>query len=62
MKMLILGLAVLFVLMATVPIMDSAFAQYTDPMPDSEGERGEHEGKYCPFKNKSASVNLLPNI
>lgn len=62
MKILVLGLVVLFALIATIPIMDSAFAQSVIPMPDSEGKDGEHEGKSCPFKNKTASINIGLNI
>jgi len=42
--------------------MDTALAQTTDVSPDGEGEYGEHEGKSCPFKNKTASVNAGLNI
>ena len=52
----ILALAAIFAL--ALP-MDSAVAQTTDVSPDGEGEYkdGDHEGKSCPFKNKTVSVN-----
>ncbi len=62
MKRMVLGLVVLFALIVMVPMMDSTFAQSTEPIPDGEGKDGEHEGKSCPFKNKTASVDLLPNL
>ena len=62
MKAMVLGLVVLFALIAIVPMMDSTFAQSTEPMSDGEGKDGEHEGKSCPFKNKTASVDLLPHL
>ena len=57
----ILALAAIFAM--ALP-MDTAVAQTTDISPDGEGEYddGEHEGKSCPFKNKTASVNTGLNI
>ncbi len=55
----ILALAAIF---AMILPMDSAVAQTSDVSPDGEGEYGEHEGKSCPFKNKTASVNAGLNI
>ena len=57
----ILALAAIF---AMVLPMDSAVAQTSDISPDGEGEYkdGDHEGKSCPFKNKTASVNTGLNI
>ncbi len=48
----ILALAAVF---AMAFPLDSVYAQTSDIVPD--GEDGEHEGKSCPFKNKTASVN-----
>ncbi len=62
MKMLVLGLAILFVLIATIPLMDSALAQSAEPMPDSEEKDGEYDEKICPFKNKTASIIIGQNI
>ena len=53
----ILALAAIFAM--TLP-MDSVYAQTSDIMPD--GEDGEHEGKSCPSKNKTASINFGLNI
>ncbi len=52
----ILALAAIFAM--ALP-MDTAVAQTSDVSPDGEGEYkdGNHEGKSCPFKNKTASVN-----
>ncbi|WP_428325453.1 hypothetical protein [Nitrosopumilus sp.] len=56
----------LFTVLALVAVfamalpMDSVYAQTTDILPDGEGEDGE--GKSCPFKNKTASVNTGLNI
>jgi len=57
----ILALAAIFAM--ALP-MDTAVAQTNDVSPDSEGEYkdGDHEGKSCPFKNKTASVNTGLNI
>jgi len=57
----ILALAAIFAM--ALP-MDTALAQTTDVSPDGEGEYkdGNHEGKSCPFKNKTASVNAGLNI
>ncbi|GEM_PF-2799591 len=57
----ILALAAIFAM--ALP-MDTALAQTTDVSPDGEGEYkdGDHEGKSCPFKNKTASVNAGLNI
>lgn len=49
----ILTLAAIFAM--ALP-MDSVYAQTSDIIPD--GEDGEHEGKSCPFKNKTASVSI----
>jgi hypothetical protein len=57
----ILALAAIFAM--ALP-MDTAVAQTSDVSPDGEGEYkdGNHEGKSCPFKNKTASVNAGLNI
>ena len=57
----ILALAAIFAM--ALP-MDTAVAQTSDISPDGEGEYkdGDHEGKSCPFKNKTASVNTGLNI
>ncbi len=57
----VLALAAIFAM--ALP-MDSAVAQTSDVSPDGEGEYkdGDHEGKSCPFKNKTASVNVDLNI
>ncbi len=57
----ILALAAIFAM--ALP-MDIAVAQTPDVSPDGEGEYkdGDHEGKSCPFKNKTASVNIGLNI
>ncbi len=57
----VLALAAIFAM--ALP-MDSAVAQSSDVSPDGEGEYkdGDHEGKSCPFKNKTASVNVDLNI
>ncbi len=55
----ILALAAIFAM--ALPI-DSAVAQTSDVSPDGEGGDGEHEGKSCPFKNKTASVDIGLNI
>ncbi len=55
----ILALAAIFAM--ALPI-DSVVAQTSDVSPDGEGGDGEHEGKSCPFKNKTASVNAGLNI
>ncbi len=57
----ILALAAIFAM--ALP-MDSAVAQTSDVSPDGEGEYkdGDHEGKSCPFKNKTASVDTGLNI
>ena len=53
----ILAIAAVFAM--AVPV-DSVYAQTTDILPDGEGKDGE--GKSCPFKNKTASVNTGLNI
>ncbi|MGY5148859.1 MAG: hypothetical protein ACW9W3_02235 [Candidatus Nitrosopumilus sp. bin_68KS] len=53
----ILALAAIFAI--ALP-MNSVYAQTSDIIPD--GEDGDHEGKSCPFKNKTASVNTGLNI
>ena len=60
MKKAVLGLVVLFALMALVPMMDSVIAQSAEPMQEGEEKDGEHEGKSCPFKNKTLSLDFLP--
>jgi len=57
----VLALAAIFAM--ALP-MDFAVAQTSDVSPDGEREYkdGEHEGKSCPFKNKTASVNVDLNI
>ena len=57
----VLALTAIFAM--TLPI-DTAVAQTTDISPDGEGEYkdGDHEGKSCPFKNKTASVDTGLNI
>lgn len=57
----ILALAAIFAM--ALP-MDTVVAQTTDVSPDGEGEYkdGDREGKSCPFKNKTASVNPGLNI
>ncbi len=59
MKILLLGMAVLMALIATIPLMDTAVAQDSEQASDGEEEYkdGKHDGKSCPFKNKTASVN-----
>jgi hypothetical protein len=59
MKFLLLGMAVLLALVATIPFMDTAVAQESEQASDGEEEYkdGSHEGKSCPFKNKTASVS-----
>ena len=59
MKVMVVGLAILLVMMAGVPMMESSFAQSTPPMPNDED--GEHEGKTCPFTGKSTAVNYFTN-
>ena len=53
----ILALAAIFAM--ALP-MDYVYAQTSDIIPD--GEDGDNEGKSCPFKNKTASVNPGLNI
>ncbi len=57
----ILALAAIFAM--ALP-MDTAVAQTYEISADGEGEYkdGNHEGKSCPFKNKTASVNIGSNI
>ncbi len=57
----ILAIAAIFAM--ALP-MNSAVAQTSDISPDGEGEYkdGDHDGKSCPFKNKTASVNTGLNI
>ena len=56
-------MAILLVLMTTIPLMDTAVAQDSEQTSDDEEYKdGKHDGKSCPFKNKTASVNLLPNL
>ena len=52
-------LAITAVFAMSVP-MDSVYAQTTDILPDGEGK--DDEGKSCPFKNKTASVDTGLNI
>jgi len=58
-KIVMFSVLVLAAIFAMALPMDSAVAQTTGTTPDSEGEYkdGEREGKSCPFKNKTASVN-----
>ncbi len=53
----VLALAAIFAM--ALP-MDTAVAQTSDISPDGEGEYkdGNHEGKSCPFKNKTASIGI----
>lgn len=53
----ILAMAAIFAM--ALP-MDSVYAQTSDISTD--GEDGEHEGKSCPSKNKTSSVNSGLNI
>jgi hypothetical protein len=56
-------MAVLLALITTIPLMDTAVAQDSEQASDDEEYKdGKHDGKSCPFKNKTASVNLLPNL
>ncbi|MCH7967530.1 MAG: hypothetical protein IIB02_08995 [Thaumarchaeota archaeon] len=57
----VLALAAIFAM--ALP-MDTAVAQTTDVSPDGKGEYkdGDHDGKSCPFKNKTASVDIGLNI
>ena len=50
MKVVILGLAILFALMAVAPVAGSAFAVSTTPVPDDEGT--SDDDKTCPFSGK----------
>lgn len=52
----VLALAAIFAM--ALP-MDTAVAQTINVSPDGEGEYkdGDHDGKSCPFKNKTASIN-----
>ena len=56
---MLLGMVVLMALIATIPLMDTAVAQDSEQSSDGEKEYkdGKHDGKSCPFKNKTASVN-----
>ncbi|MEX0861333.1 hypothetical protein [Nitrosopumilus sp.] len=53
----ILALAAIFAM--ALP-MDSVYAQTSDIIPDGEDE--EYEGKSCPSKNKTASIQTGLNI
>ena len=63
-KIAMFSILVLAAIFAMALPMDTALAQTTDVSPDGEGEYkdGDHEGKSCPFKNKTASVNAGLNI
>ena len=56
---MLLGMVVLLALIVTIPLMDTAVAQDSEQASDGEKEYkdGKHDGKSCPFKNKTASVN-----
>ena len=60
MKVLVVGLAVLLVMMAAVPMMDSSFAQSVPPMPDDEGD--DHEGKTCPVTGQRLAAHPFTNF
>lgn len=60
MKVMVVGLAVLLVMMAAVPMMDSSFAQSVPPMPDSEDD--DHEGKTCPITGQKLATNPFTNF
>jgi hypothetical protein len=63
-KITMFSILVIAAIFAMALPMDSAVAQTSDVSPDGEGEYkdGDHEGKSCPFKNKTASVNAGLNI
>ena len=63
-KIAMFSILVITAIFALALPMDSAVAQTLDVSPDGEGEYkdGDHEGKSCPFKNKTASVNTGLNI
>ncbi|MCH7966916.1 MAG: hypothetical protein IIB02_05800 [Thaumarchaeota archaeon] len=63
-KTVMFSVLVLAAIFAMALPMDTAVAQTTDVSPDSEGEYkdGDHDGKSCPFKNKTASVDIGLNI
>ncbi len=63
-KIAMFSILVIATIFAMALPMDSAVAQTSDVSPDGEGEYkdGDHEGKSCPFKNKTASVNAGLNI
>ncbi len=61
-KIAMFSILVIAAIFAMALPMDSAVAQTSDISPDGEGGDGEHEGKSCPFKNKTASVNTGLNI
>ena len=63
-KIAMFSILVIAAIFAMALPMDSAVAQTSDVSPDGEGEYkdGDHEGKSCPFKNKTASVNSGLNI
>ena len=63
-KIAMFSVLALAAIVAMLLPMDSAVAQTSDISPDGEGEYkdGDHEGKSCPFKNKTASVNTGLNI
>lgn len=59
-KIAMLSIIALAAIFAMILPMDSVYAQTSDIIPD--GEDGEHEGKSCPSKNKTTSVNSGLNI
>ena len=63
-KIAMFSILVIAAIFAMALPMDSAVAQTSDVSPDGEGEYkdGDHEGKSCPFKNKTASVDIGLNI
>ena len=63
-KIAMFSILVIAAIFAMALPMDSAVAQTSDVSLDGEGEYkdGDHEGKSCPFKNKTASVNAGLNI
>ena len=63
-KIAMFSILVIAAIFAMALPMDSAVAQTSDVSPDGEGEYkdGDDEGKSCPFKNKTASVNACLNI
>lgn len=59
-KVVIFSILAMAAIFAIALPMDSVYAQISDISTD--GEDGEHEGKSCPFKNKTSSVNSGLNI